>query len=160
MQARQIGGLLGIEEITNKPSKDPGFFDGSHLCLTDARSGIWLLTKLLSPGTVWMPSFVCKVMIEAVEKARVPVCHFELDYDMRIKSSDWTDQVKANDLVIFVDYMGYPYHTNCTKKIREKKAWILDDASQACSSEGAAHGERAREPELVETHEKFTKVYS
>ena len=79
MKSRQIGGLLGIEEITNKPSGDPGFFDGSHLRLTDARSGIWLLVELLSPNTVWMPSFVCKVMIEAVELAGVTVRHFELD---------------------------------------------------------------------------------
>jgi hypothetical protein len=134
MQSRYIGGLLGIEEITTKPSEDPGFFDGSHLCLTDARSGIWLLVELLSPKTVWMPSFVCKVMIEAVEKAGVPVCHFELDYDMRMKSSDWTDQVQPNDLVIFLDYMGYPSHADCANQIREKKAWILDDASQAWPS--------------------------
>ena len=134
MQVRKIGGLLGLEAITNKPSEDPGFFDGSHLRLTDARSGIWLLTKLLSPTTVWMPSFVCKVMIEAVETAEARVCHFELDYDMRINSSDWIDQVQENDLVIFLDYMGYPYHADCTKQIREKKAWILDDASQAWPS--------------------------
>ena len=134
MRSRLVGGLLGIEEITNTPSEDPGFFDGSHLRLTDARSGIWLLVELLSPKTVWMPSFVCKVMIEAVDKAGVPVCHFELDYDMRMHSTDWIHEVQANDLVIFLDYMGYPSHSDCTKQLREKKAWILDDASQAWPS--------------------------
>ena len=129
-----IGGLLGIEEITNKPTKEPGFFDGRHLRLADARSGIWLLVELLSPKNVWMPSFVCKVMIEAVEKAGVPVCHFDLNYDMKLNSLDWIDQVQPNDLVIIVDYMGYPSETDCVNQLREKKAWILDDASQAWPS--------------------------
>jgi len=134
MPTRLIGGLLGIEEITQDTTVDPGFFEGNNLRLADARSGIWLLVELLSPKTVWMPSFACKVMIEAVEKAGVPVCHFDLNYDMKLNSLDWIDQVQTNDLVILLDYMGYPSDTDCVHQLQKKKVWILEDASQAWPS--------------------------
>jgi dTDP-4-amino-4,6-dideoxygalactose transaminase len=54
---------------------------------------------------------------------------------LKIASSDWLNDVRRNDLVVFIDYFGFPGDPECMARAKEQGAWILEDACQALLSE-------------------------
>ena len=110
------------------------FLTGRDLYLVNARSGIWLLVNRLRPKQVWIPSYLCHTILGAIDpKAAIPR-FYEVDYDLKVRSEQWVSEVKSGDLVIFIDYFGFPYDKTLGTRIKEKGAWILEDASQALLS--------------------------
>lgn len=59
---------------------------------------------------------------------------YEIDYDLKARSNQWVSEVASGDLVIFIDYFGFPYDRNLGALIKEKGAWVLEDAAQALLS--------------------------
>ena len=68
-----IGGMFGLEETPNPDCSTPSFLNGRDILLANARSGISLAVELLSPSQVWMPSYLCRVMVEAVPESAATV---------------------------------------------------------------------------------------
>ncbi|MCD6388167.1 MAG: hypothetical protein J7L69_02060, partial [Desulfobulbaceae bacterium] len=135
-----IGGMFGlpesvVPETMDKPASDWRFLQKSNLFLANARSGIMILIDLLKPASVWMPSYLCPTMVEAVDKKKTRLRFYEVDYDLRIPSADWIKDVQRGDLAVLIDYFGFPLDAQVAGLVREKGGWVLEDACQALLSD-------------------------
>jgi dTDP-4-amino-4,6-dideoxygalactose transaminase len=127
--------MFGLEKIIpNANDRIPPFLKGRDIFLANARSGIWLLTERLSPSQVWMPSYLCGGMLTAVDQSATKVRFYEVNFDLAMPSSAWLDNVQPGDLVILIDYFGFPCDSSCATWAKEQGAWVLEDAAQALLS--------------------------
>lgn len=122
-----------MEGISSPNHQSPPFLNGESMFLANARSCIALLVKLLNPPRVWIPSYLCSVVIRSVERVAA-VKFYEVNYDLAFPSLEWLDTVQPNDLVVLVDYFGFPCDRLCIKGAKEQGAWVLEDACQALLS--------------------------
>jgi dTDP-4-amino-4,6-dideoxygalactose transaminase len=76
-------------------------------------------------------------MIKAVDELRTSVKFYEVDYDLSLSSSEWLDSVQPNDLVVLIDYFGFPSDPYWIKLAKERGARVLEDGCQALLSEEA-----------------------
>jgi dTDP-4-amino-4,6-dideoxygalactose transaminase len=136
MRARSqvIGGVFDLADPSRIDATAPAFITDNSLLLVNARSGIWLLTQLLSPGQVWLPSYLCGAILEAFDQRTTCVRFYGIDDQLIIPSLDWVGDVERNDLVVLIDYFGFPCDSRCIAALRERGAWVLEDACQALLS--------------------------
>lgn len=123
--------MFGLEDKLAAGSSTFPFADNRNVFLANARSGIKLLTELLIPPSVWMPSYLCGSMLEAFDKNSTKIKFFDMNRDLAVASRDWIADVGRGDLVIFIDYFGFPYDSSCAAQAKKQGAWILEDACQA-----------------------------
>lgn len=130
---RIVGGMFGLSLDSISEREDAPFFDGRSIFLANARSGISILCELLDPKCVWLPSFLCDVMINAAKSAARGVNYFPVDLNLKV-NDEWMNNVRRGDLIILIDYFGF----NCSKlpaeKLAGRDAWIVVDASQSLLS--------------------------
>ncbi len=130
-----IGGMFGLETMADHRDSHPPFLSDNVVFLANARSGIRLLIEQLAPDCVWMPSFYCDHVLKIVEEYATAVRYYEVDYDLAIPSLAWVEAVQSNDLVVITDYFGFPCSVECKKRVKERGAWLLEDACQALLTE-------------------------
>jgi len=131
--AQIMGGMFGSEGFEYMEQPLPNFLKEPCLKLINGRSGIRILCELLKPSKVWMPSYLCHSMTEAVSK-EVAVEFYPINEKLRVKNLEWVKEVKARDIVLFIDYFGFDLHQEAMQAVKERKAWILQDAAQALLS--------------------------
>jgi dTDP-4-amino-4,6-dideoxygalactose transaminase len=131
-QARIIGGMFGLEALPNGNGDPPPFLTGREIFLANARSGIALLLEQLAPPRVWMPSYLSAAMLIGVQ--RTEVRFYPVDHDLSLSALDWLEQVKEGELVVLVDYFGFPCSAACARAAKQRGAWVLEDACQALLS--------------------------
>lgn len=131
-----IGGLFGLEGALHPREITPPFLTGRDIFLVNGRCCIWLLVDRLRPRRVWVPSFLCgEGILAGIDPNITAVRFYEVDYDLNVRSREWISEVASNDLVIFIDYFGYPSDRQCAAGVREKGAWVLEDACHALLSD-------------------------
>lgn len=134
-----IGGMFGLPEtVEPKVAIDLHqwkFLDDSNLFLANGRSGIMVLIDRLAPASVWMPSYLCPTMIEAVDQKKTNLRFYEVDYNLHISSTDWVDQIQTDDLVVLIDYFGFPLSSKVAGLVKEQGGYVLEDACQALFSD-------------------------
>lgn len=130
-----IGGMFGLAETLILNDSLPSFLKNRNLLLANARSGIRILLDLLSPHQVWMPSYLCNTMLEAIDTETTTIKFYEVNSCLQISSLNWLDDVKHNDLVTVIDYFGFPCDLPWAECVKSQGAWILKDASQALLSD-------------------------
>jgi dTDP-4-amino-4,6-dideoxygalactose transaminase len=128
-----MGGMFGLEKLTYNDQPQAHFFQEPCLKLFNARSGINVLCQLLRPAKVWLPSYLCNSMVDAVPK-NVAIGFYAIDMALRVAELGWISGIKRGDLVLFIDYFGFDLHSEAMQEVRERKAWILQDAAQALLS--------------------------
>jgi len=130
-----IGGMFGLESALHPQERTPPFLTGRDVFLNNGRSGIWLLINRLRPPQVWVPSYLCREGIfEAIDPKVTVLRFFEVDYNLNIRSNQWISEVTPGDLVIFVDYFGFPYDRQLAPDVQKRGAWVVEDACQALLS--------------------------
>ena len=107
-----IGGMFGLADLSGQGRSFPPFVTRQTLFLASARSGIALLLKRLAPGRLWLPSFYCNHLLKTLQQCGVPVSLYGIGADLQPVSLDWTAEVEPGDLVIMVDYFGFPCSLN------------------------------------------------
>ncbi|HKD11390.1 MAG TPA: DegT/DnrJ/EryC1/StrS family aminotransferase, partial [Thermoanaerobaculia bacterium] len=100
----------------------------------NGRSGIHTLVQSLPPTTVWVPSYLCRSLFRAAWREDGRIRFYEVDYDLAIPSLQWLDDVQECDLVVFIDFFGFPSDLEAMKRARTRGAWVLEDACQALLS--------------------------
>lgn len=131
MNNKIIGSVFGLVDLYSLKNQRPPFFNGNLLFLLNARSGINLLAKALKPKVVWMPSFLCNVMLRAVKEFKVEF--YEVDIQLN-PSSNWLNNIHSGDLVVVIDYFGFQFDPSLFRSIKDRGGWLLEDASQALLS--------------------------
>ena len=111
------------------------FLRESNLFLANARSGIFILVDLLKPVTVWMPSYLCPTMLDAVDQNKTQLKFYEVDYDLQIPSLNWIKQIQTGDLVVLIDYFGFPMSAKVAGMVKSQGGYVIEDACQALLSE-------------------------
>ena len=139
IEQKIVGGMFGLGGLVNRNQNvSLPFFERSHLLLANARSGIAILTHALAPSQIWFPSYLCDVMLKVAKQGkRNPVIQFyDVSYRLEISSEKWLSNIEKGDLVVFIDYFGFPYDRAYAIQAKERGAWVLEDACQALLSEG------------------------
>ena len=130
-----IGGMFGLPETVvpalSGKTVDWMFLKDSNLFLVNARSGIAVLIDLLKPVNIWMPSYLCPTMIEAVNQKKTNLRLYGIDYDLQIPSVSWIEQIHIGDIVVLIDYFGFPLDSNIAILAKKHGGLILEDACQA-----------------------------
>jgi hypothetical protein len=129
-----IGGLFGLGSAPQLQASTPPFLSKRDVFLVNARSGIWLLVNRLRPPQVWVPSYLCRAITRAIDPDMTAVRFYEVDYDLKVRSAQWVSEVASGDLVVFIDYFGFSYDHRLAVAVKEKRAWVLEDAAQALLS--------------------------
>lgn len=130
-----IGGMFGLElsalEKFPAQTDNPPFLAGPHLLLATARSAFTILARTLRPKTVWLPSYLCGVLMGAFPAHLMKVRFYPIDERLSIAEEDWLSEVQANDMVLFIDYFGFHSWDNWGVEARHRGAWVVEDAAQA-----------------------------
>jgi hypothetical protein len=132
--AHIIGGMFGLEiEIQGRlaSASKPPILTGPHLRLATARSTLTLLFRTLRPATVWLPSYFCGVVLEAFAGSSVLLKFYAVEEDLNISSDAWVAMVQPRDMVIFIDYFGFNNWEPYGMRVKERGAWVVEDACQA-----------------------------
>jgi len=127
--------MFGLENPLDSPSSPPPFFTKRSLLLANARSGIRLVVEMLLAPTVWVPSYLCACIIEAIKGTKAKIKFYEVDDSLALSSREWLDEVQRGDLVLVIDFFGFPFDNDCAMRAQERGAWVLDDACQALLTE-------------------------
>ena len=130
-----IGGMFGLElfqsSVSFKAKERPRFLSEPQRLLATARSAVRLLVRTLRPATVWLPSYICGVVIEAAQGPDVRVRFYTVGESLQIVEDGWLAEIQAGDLVIFVDYFGFDTWNLNGVEARARGARIVEDACQA-----------------------------
>lgn len=130
-----IGGMFGLELfVTGKISTQvqmPPFLAESHLLLATARSAFTLLARTLHPKTVWLPSYLCGVVMGAFPTHLMDVRFFPIDEQLQIADKVWLTKIQANDMIVFIDYFGFSHWSDWAAEARRRGAWVVQDATQS-----------------------------
>ena len=133
LHVRVIGGMFGQERPgTGENSRGvrlPAFLSGRHIKMASARSAFRMLESFLSPTSVWLPSYLCGVMLDAFQTARIRF--YPVDRMLQVSSHQWLSEVKQYDIVVFIDYFGFCGWSEFGHEVRQRGAWIVEDACQA-----------------------------
>ena len=129
-----VGGVFGLEVPQSIGAESRLHLDtGDALFLVNARSAIALVVDRVRPATVWLPSYLCQTLLDAV--ARAPRVEFyEVTHDLRPGTSEWVERVQGGDLVIVIDYFGFPFEAGWAEDARGRGAIVVRDAGQALLS--------------------------
>jgi hypothetical protein len=132
---RVAGGMFGFEACLDAvPVAEPQFMHEPKLLFLSAGCGIKFLIDTLRPAQVWMPSYLCCSMIDAVDPQVTELRFFEIGYDLEVTSLDWLDALLPGSLVVLIDYFGFPCNDLVAKEAKAKGAFILEDACQSLLS--------------------------
>lgn len=134
-QPQIIGGMFGLEVASKAEARTPPFLTARDLCLVNARSGISLLVKHLSPSQVWVPSYLCKVIVDAIDQDSTRLRFYEVNEKLEV-THDWMSSIRPRDLVIFIDYFGFPSDSASMIRAKDRGALVLEDACLALLSDG------------------------
>lgn len=133
-----IGGMFALQM---KPIEDePGLsiLKQPSIRLVNASSSLWLLSNQLKPPRIWLPSYLCPSMIRAVDNKTSEIRFYPIDHRLALESTLWLEGIRANDLVVFIDYFGFPFNSNLARRARKKGAKVVRDASQALLGQPSA----------------------
>lgn len=130
-----IGGMFGLElSIAGQPVPSdvlPRFLQGRHRLLATARSAFALLHRNLKPRYVWLPSYLCGVIIPAFDEPTAEIRFYAIDERLCIADDQWVSEVQPGDMVVFIDYFGFSQWISWGAQARERGAWVVEDACQA-----------------------------
>ena len=132
---RIIGGMFGLQEPRLVEHCHAPFLDGRTTLLANARSGLSLIVEQLKPPQIWMPSYLCGLMAAALGSRGAGVRFFGVSHNLTLPSLDWTGEVGPGDVVVFIDYFGFPSDSTAAARVKERGAWVVEDAAQALLSD-------------------------
>ena len=133
--ASVLGGMFGLElfesNISLKAKQLPLFLSGRQRLLATARSAVKLLVRALRPATVWLPSYICGVVIDAARETDVRIRFYAVGDSLKIADNHWLAEIQDGDLVIFADYFGFDTWSSHGIEARARGARVVEDACQA-----------------------------
>ena len=129
-----MGGMFGLEINFQSDLSSlavPPILAGPHLRLATARSAFTLLARTLRPPTVWLPSYLCGVVLEAFKDAGTCVKFYPVGEQLKITDEEWVNSVESHDMVVFIDYFGFNMWNFYGEAVKNRGAWVVEDACQA-----------------------------
>jgi dTDP-4-amino-4,6-dideoxygalactose transaminase len=132
-----IGGMFGLPRSL-VPSHNPAldqwpFLAAESLGYANARCALYALLSRLTPRRLWVPSYCCPTILQPARVRSIPFQFFAVDGHLQ-PSPAFVEEVVRGDVVLLIDYFGFPTDAGLSKALRERGAWVIVDASQALLS--------------------------
>lgn len=131
---RIVGGMFGLAEPEPHLASRPTFLNGDATFFVSARSAMRFVIRQRNPRRVWMPSYLCETMLQALEGTGAELVFFPVDYNLQITDCKWLQRLGRHDIVVLISYFGFAIPGDLCRAIRERGALVLEDASQALLS--------------------------
>lgn len=128
-----VGGVFGLD-LTTETSTTPPYTANASVHLVNGRSAIRLAVDRLSPDTVWLPSYLCTSIVDAIRDLDSTIRFYPVSYELEAGARSWLDDLEENHLVLVIDYFGFPFDRNVCTEVRHRGAWLMLDACQALYS--------------------------
>jgi dTDP-4-amino-4,6-dideoxygalactose transaminase len=112
----------------------PPFLYHAGVHLVNARSAIALLIERLTPRRVWIPSYVCGAVLDGIGD-RAQVAFYGVNDRLVLLEDGWLADVSPGDVVMLIDYFGFPADQSVAAGAKERGAWVVRDACQALLSD-------------------------
>lgn len=154
MRRKVLGSIFGLATPEPGVSIVPDFLTSSPHCFANARSALRVLARELSPDQIWIPSFLCPTLVTALRSETAVIRYYDVGDGFAAVDSTWQKQVRRGDLLLFIDYFGFPFFRSSVDEAISRGCVVIEDASQALLSEGL--GEEAHF--LVFSPRKFVGV--
>lgn len=136
LASKIIGGMFGLEprqkyvESTNHSVAE--LFSKHHFDVTNTRSGLYCLGLTLKPKAVWLPSYLCRSILDGVKGLPIDIRFYELDDQLKMTRMDEVvDLVQEGDFFLFINYFGFVNDLEIIDVLRKKGIVIIEDSSQA-----------------------------
>ena len=127
-----IGGVFALE-LPLKGKRLP-LLANDHVIFLNARSAMAAVISFLRPSTVWLPSYLCTSVLDALTISKTPFRFFPINDHLNVADAGWMSEVRPGDLVVIIDYFGFCGSQWVYGAIKDYGAWVLEDASQALLS--------------------------
>ncbi len=141
---RPIGGVFALPNLGSlkTTSLGPHAHISVHktILLANARSCLYLIVQQLQPKTVWLPSFLCSTMIEPIRALKVAWRFYPVTGHLEVQDQEWVGELHEQDLVVVIDYFGFPASESLKARVKSCGARIVEDASQALLTPGIGRG--------------------
>jgi hypothetical protein len=125
-----IGSVFALAEPEPHATGDWPFDEQDSLLTYNARSALWLLLQDLQPTRLWLPSFVCPDLLQAVP-AGCRVHYYPLNQHLAPEHLRWTRTLGSNDVVLVCAFFGFPPPAELTGALQDSPATVVLDAAQA-----------------------------
>jgi hypothetical protein len=126
-----VGGVFGLPCPPAAKSASPEFLQGRRLLLANGRSCLHVLLQELKPRTLWLPSYLCGSILEAIPKRGVSVHYYEMGFGLKPESTDWLGKIRKRDVVLAINYFGIGRNDQLMRDAKSRGAWVVEDACQA-----------------------------
>jgi hypothetical protein len=124
-----IGGLFGLEPRST--ARADSIFPSSIKFFLSFRCAVYKFCQHFGPGTAWLPSYLCGVMLDPFRQLRVPVRYYDAGPNFKTGSTGWTIDVARGDVVLVIHYFGFANALFPASELRGRGAVIIEDASQS-----------------------------
>lgn len=128
--AKIIGGMFGLETHFTAGGTIPHFLLQS-LATINARSALRLAIEYLAPKQVWFPSYFCESMLTAIEGLPTRLRFFGIGDSLQMESLDWLDEFQPGDVVVLIEYFGFPCDDSWLERVHEIGGVAILDAAQS-----------------------------
>ena len=104
-----IGGFFGLE-LPPANGAGLGSFWGMPadpaLTYANARSALAALLVSIGPSRLWLPSYICRSVVQAAEAANTPFSFFPVDDSLQPDLGFLDSAAQTGEMVLAVDYFG------------------------------------------------------
>lgn len=110
MTSRFIGGFFALDLRSYRSDLDCSDVwslphDPRH-CFANARSALAALVRALQPSRVWIPSYICRSVADAVQAAGTDLAYYRVNQMLEPDIDFLSDRTKPGEFVLGVDYFG------------------------------------------------------
>lgn len=131
---RIVGGMFGLADPVPCSMPRLPFLNGDATFFVSARSAMRFVIRQRNPRRIWMPSYLCETMLQALEGTGAELVFFPVDYDSQITDHKWLQRLGHHDIVVLISYFGFAIPEDLCRAVHERGALVLEDASQALLS--------------------------
>ncbi len=129
-----MGGMFGWKDEKPIDGLSEAFLKEENIFMHNGRSAIYTIIKTLKPDNVWLPDYLCETVLNAAKLACENIKFYKITDDISVESTNWIEEIKNTDIVILIEYFGFPIRAEVIENIKIKKAKIIIDGAHSLLS--------------------------
>ena len=131
-KSNEVGGIFGLPDCAGKGNRNSfAATQYPHVNCANGRCALYLLSAHLKTKRVWLPAFLCDAIVSAFRRVGVEMRFYQICPKLGMETADWVQEITLGDLVLLIDYFGFPCDQNVIAKAQNRGAIVVEDASQA-----------------------------
>lgn len=95
---RLIGGKFGFPKRFSVPQNRPAFLSTNSIRFFNARSALKFLVNKINPPKVWLPSYLCPAIIQAIDPEKTKIAFYPVNAHLEIPIEQFENNIENNEL--------------------------------------------------------------